>query len=378
MFELIKEDRKSKARVGKITTDNSVINTPVFMPVGTAGTVKAVEQRILEQEFDYNIILGNTYHLYLRPGMDVISHYGGLHKFINWERSILTDSGGFQVFSLQDIRHISDEGVEFKSHIDGSKHYFTPAKVVEIQKTLGSDICMVLDECVEFPAERSYVQDSMKLSLKWAMESKREFEIQKQRYNHRQFLFGIGQGGMEKDLRIEYCKRMTDMDFDGNAIGGLSVGENTETMYEMADICTDNLPKDKPRYLMGVGKPENLLECIERGIDMFDCVLPTRNARNGQLFTTKGVINIRNLKYEFDDNPIDSGLDCYVSNNYSLGYLRHLVKANEILATVIASQQNLAFYKWLVDEARQHILKDDFVEWKNYYLSNYYRKFEKS
>lgn len=376
MFKLIKEDTKSKARVGKLITDNSEINTPAFMPVGTAGTVKAVDQRIIEEEFDYNIILGNTYHLYLRPGLDVISHFGGLHKFINWKRSILTDSGGFQVFSLQDIRHISDEGVEFKSYIDGSKHYFTPAKVVEIQKILGSDICMVLDECVEYPAERRYVEKSMKLSLKWALDSKNEFDTQKQRYDHKQFLFGIAQGGMEKDLRIEYCKRMTDMDFDGNAIGGLSVGEDMATMYEMTDICTDNLPKEKPRYLMGVGKPENLLECIERGIDMFDCVLPTRNARNGQLFTTTGVKNIRNSKYEFDDNPIDSGLNSYVSQNYSLGYLRHLVKSNEILSNVIASQQNLAFYKWLVDKAREHILLGDFKEWKNYFLNNYYRKFE--
>lgn len=377
LFELIKEDTKSKARIGKIVTDNSVINTPVFMPVGTVGTVKAVDQRIIKEEMDYNIILGNTYHLYLRPGMEVISHYGGLHKFINWDRSILTDSGGFQVFSLQDIRHISDEGVEFKSHIDGSKHYFTPAKVVEIQKTLGSDICMVLDECVEYPAERDYVEKSMKLSLKWAQDSKNEFELQKQRYNHKQFLFGIGQGGMEKDLRIEYCKRMSDMDFDGNAIGGLSVGEEAEVMYDMTDICTDHLPKNKPRYLMGVGKPENILECIERGIDMFDCVLPTRNARNGQLFTTTGVVNIRNSKYIMDDQPIDSGLDNHASINYSRGYLRHLIKSNEILGNVIASQQNLSFYKWLVDQARAHIQKGDFIEWKNYYLSNYYSKFVK-
>ena len=375
MYELIKEDKKSKARAGKIITDNSTFETPAFMPVGTLGTVKAVEQRVLRDEFNYNIILGNTYHLYLRPGMDVIEHYGGLHKFINWDKSILTDSGGFQVFSLQDIRHISDEGVEFKSHIDGSKHYFTPAKVVEIQKILGSDICMVLDECVEYPAEREYVKQSMELSLKWAQNSKDEFRKQSQRYGHRQFLFGIGQGGMEKDLRIDYCNRMADMDFDGNAIGGLSVGEEAEMMYEMTDICTDNLPKDKPRYLMGVGKPENILECIELGIDMFDCVLPTRNARNGQLFTTKGVVNIRNAKYEKSDIPIDDGLDSHVSNYYSLGYLRHLIKNNEILVNIIASQQNLAFYKWLVEQAREHIIKGDFVEWKNYYINNYYSKF---
>ena len=375
MYELIKEDKKSKARAGKIITDNSTFETPAFMPVGTLGTVKAVEQRVLRDEFNYNIILGNTYHLYLRPGMDVIEHYGGLHKFINWDKSILTDSGGFQVFSLQDIRHISDEGVEFKSHIDGSKHYFTPAKVVEIQKILGSDICMVLDECVEYPAEREYVKQSMELSLKWAQNSKDEFRKQSQRYGHRQFLFGIGQGGMEKDLRIDYCNRMADMDFDGNAIGGLSVGEEAEMMYEMTDICTDNLPKDKPRYLMGVGKPENILECIELGIDMFDCVLPTRNARNGQLFTTKGVVNIRNAKYEKSDIPIDDGLDSHVSNYYSLGYLRHLIKNNEILVNIIASQQNLAFYKWLVEQAREHIIKCDLVEWKNYYINNYYSKF---
>jgi queuine tRNA-ribosyltransferase len=372
LFELLKEDNQSKARLGLLKTDHSVIETPVFMPVGTSATVKAVEQRVLKSEFDYRIILGNTYHLYLRPGTDIMDNYGGLHKFMNWDRSILTDSGGFQVFSLQDIRKISKEGVEFKSHIDGSKHYFTPDKVIEIQKSLGSDICMVLDECVEYPAERSYVKESMELSLKWAKESKSAFDNQSQRYGHRQFLFGIGQGGMEKDLRIDYCNRMSDMEFDGNAIGGLSVGEEAEIMYDMTDICTDNLPKDKPRYLMGVGKPDNILECIERGIDMFDCVLPTRNARNGQIFTTTGVVNIRNSKYEGLDEKIDEGLDSHVSNSYSKGYLRHLIKTNEILGNIIASQQNLAFYKWLIEKSKEEIKANNFSNWKNNFVNNYY------
>lgn len=371
MFELLKEDTKTKARLGKLTTDNSIIDTPVFMPVGTVGTVKAVDQRIIKEEFDYNIILGNTYHLYLRPGMDVISHYGGLHKFMNWDRSILTDSGGFQVFSLQAIRHISDEGVEFKSHIDGSKHYFTPAKVVEIQKTLGSDICMVLDECVEYPAKKSYVEKSMKLSLKWAQDSKDEFLKQKQRYNHRQFLFGIGQGGMEKDLRIEYCKRMTDMDFDGNAIGGLSVGEEADVMYEMTDICTDNLPKEKPRYLMGVGKPENILECIERGIDMFDCVLPTRIWRHWTAFSHAWYIKITNEKYKLSDESLDSLCDCKVCKNYSKWYLRHLNQEDEIMWMQLLSYHNLYFLVNLAKKARNAVIEWKYEDFRNEFWSRY-------
>lgn len=371
MFTLQYKDKNSKARAGIIKTYHSEILTPVFMPVGTLGTVKAIENRILKDEIDAKIILGNTYHLYLRPGMDVIQKLNGLHKFMNWQNSILTDSGGFQVFSLKQIRKLDEKGVEFQSHIDGSKHYFSPSKVVEIQKVLGSDITMVLDECVEYPATRKYVEDSSKLSLKWAKESKLEFDKQIARYNHQQYLFGIAQGGMYKDLREKYCHEMNNIGFDGNAIGGLSVGENSQLMYETVNVCTNILDESKARYLMGVGKPENILECIELGVDMFDCVMPTRNARNGQLFTSKGVINIRNSKYKYDENVIDETLNNYSSNNYSLSYLRHLFSVNEILGHIIASQHNIAFYLWLVRKAREEIIKDNFRNWKNEFLDGY-------
>jgi queuine tRNA-ribosyltransferase len=369
-FKLIHEDSDSKARAGVISTSFANIPTPVFMPVGTNATVKAVEQREL-CEAGAQIILGNTYHLYLRPGDDVINSFGGLHKFMNWNRAILTDSGGYQVFSLKDIRKITDDGVEFKSHIDGSKHFFSPEVVVDIQRNLGSDIMMVLDECAPYPADKSYVRNSMNLSLDWAERSIRYFRDLTPKYNNRQYLFGIAQGGMYNELRIEYLRKMNDMDFDGNAIGGLSVGEPNELMYDITDLSTDILPKEKPRYLMGVGTPQDLLECIERGIDMFDCVMPTRNARNGQLFTTRGKINIKNAKYKLADEPIDAEIDSYASRNFSLGYLRHLFIADEILGLQLASLHNVSFYLWLVRQARENIINGTYKLWKNEFLYKY-------
>lgn len=372
-FELLKTDENSKARAGILKTDHSEIETPVFMPVGTLGTVKGIEQRELEN-FDTKIILGNTYHLYLRPGNDVIRHFGGLHKFMKWDSSLLTDSGGYQVFSLQDIRKIDKNGVEFKSHIDGSKHYFSPESVIDTQRVLGSDIMMVLDECVPYPSEKDYVKKSIELSLDWAKKCKEHWASTGPIWDHNQMLFGIGQGGTYKDLRIEYIKRMVDIEFDGYAIGGLSVGEPNEIMYEYAEISTEHLPKDKPRYLMGVGTPVDILENIERGIDMFDCVMPTRNARNGQLFTTRGKINIRNKKYQLSDEVIDENINSYASNNFTLGYLRHLFIAGESLALIIASQHNIAFYLWLARTAREKILSGEFTSWKKEFLNNYLNK----
>ncbi|MCX6146543.1 MAG: tRNA guanosine(34) transglycosylase Tgt [Candidatus Kapabacteria bacterium] len=369
-FTLLAEDKDSKARVGLINTHHGEIPTPIFMPVGTQGTVKSIEQRELV-EFDAKIILGNTYHLYLRPGIDVLSHFGGLHKFMNWDRPILTDSGGYQVFSLKENRKLTNEGAEFKSHIDGSKHFFSPEKVIEIQRVIGSDIMMVLDECVPYPAEESYVKKSLELSLHWAERSKKALESIEEKYGYRQFLFGIGQGGMYPNLRKEYINRMVEMDFDGYSLGGLSVGEPAQIMYEMIEISTEILPKDKPRYLMGVGTPANILEAIERGIDMFDCVLPTRNARNGQIFTTRGKVNIRNSKYKFSNELIDEGLETYASQNFTLGYLRHLFVASEILGVQLASQQNIAFYLWLTKTAREKILEGNYRQWKNDFLKNY-------
>jgi queuine tRNA-ribosyltransferase len=369
-FELIKKDPETKARAGVLKTDHSVIETPVFMPVGTQGTVKAIEQREL-QAFDTRIILGNTYHLYLRPGNEVIEHFGGLHKFINWDGSILTDSGGYQVFSLQDIRKITDDGVEFKSHIDGTKHFFSPESVIETQRNLGSDIMMVLDECVPYPSEKKYTADSSVLSLDWAQKCLDYWKNKGPKWNHDQMLFGISQGGMFEDLRKDYLEKLIDIGFDGYAIGGLSVGEPAEIMYDLVDVSTEIMPEDQARYLMGVGTPENILENIERGIDMFDCVMPTRNARNGQLFTTRGKINIRNAKYKLSDDVIDSNLDNYASNNFTLGYLRHLFIAGESLGVMLASQHNIAFYLWLARTAREKILSGEFKQWKTEFLKNY-------
>jgi queuine tRNA-ribosyltransferase len=371
-FELHKTSELSKARLGTIHTAHGDIPTPIFMPVGTQATVKATFPRDLI-ELDTKIILSNMYHLYLRPGNDVIKHFGGLHKFMKWNRPILTDSGGFQVFSLQDLRKLSNDGVQFKSHIDGSTHFFSPESVVNTQRIIGSDIIMVLDECVPYPADYDYVKRSIEVSLHWADLSRKHFLNTEPIWNFRQFQFGIGQGGMYKDLRKEYIKRMVDIGFDGYAIGGLSVGEPTETMYEMIEICTDYMPKDQPRYLMGVGTPENLLEAISSGIDMFDCVMPTRNARNGQIFTTRGKFNIRNNKFKFSDEPIDPNLDNYVSQNFTLGYLRHLTIADEILGLQLATIQNIAFYLWLMKEARKHIENNIFECWKDDFL-NIYKK----
>ncbi len=370
-FELIKTDAETKARVGILHTDYGDIPTPIFMPVGTQGTVKALEQRNLI-ELDAKIILGNTHHLYLRPGIEAIKHFGGLHRFIRWNRAILTDSGGYQVFSLQDLRRISDEGVEFRSHIDGSRHFFSAKKVVEIQKILGSDIMMVLDECVPYGADEQYTRRSMELSYRWALESHEAFKSIPQMWEHRQFQFAICQGGMFANLRKEYAERVTQFDFDGFSIGGLSVGEPTELMYELTDLTTEILPTTKPRYLMGVGTPENILEAIERGVDMFDCVLPTRNARNGQLFTTKGKINIRNQQYKYSDEPIDPAFADV--EDYTLGYLRHLFIAKEILGLILATRQNIRFYLWLVRTAREKILAGEFRQWKEKFLSSYLEK----
>jgi queuine tRNA-ribosyltransferase len=367
-YRLEYESKDSNARAGILTTDHGIIKTPIFMPVGTQGTVKAIEQRELV-ELNAQIILGNTYHLYLRPGKEVMTHFKGLHDFMNWDRPILTDSGGYQVFSLKELRKLKEEGVEFRSYIDGSKHFFTPENVVEFQKILGSDIVMALDECTPYPSEFKDAQKSMELSLRWAKRSKDAFVSIEQMYSHRQFHFGIGQGSMFPELRKEYINQMVDIGFDGYAMGGLSVGEPAEMMYEIVELSTGILPKDKPRYLMGVGTPENILTAIELGVDMFDCVLPTRNARNGQLFTSYGKVNIKNAKYKFSDDVIDSNIDSYASNNFSLGYLRHLFMSQEILGLQLASQHNIAFYLWLVNTAREKILSGEFRHWKNDFIN---------
>lgn len=369
-FTLIKEDVSSKARAGVLKTDRGDILTPIFMPVGTQGTVKTLEQRVLK-ELEAQVILGNTYHLYLRPGNEVLLSLGGLHNFMNWDKPILTDSGGYQVFSLQDIRKISKDGVEFRSHIDGSKHLFTPENVVDTQRIIGSDIMMVLDECVPYPSDYQYTSNSAKMSIDWAKRCLHQFKTTDEKYGKKQQIFAIVQGGMYADLRKSYCEEISQYDFNSFAIGGLSVGEEASLMYELTDICTDNLPKDRARYLMGVGTPENILESIERGVDMFDCVMPTRNARNGQIFTTRGKINIKNQKYRFSEEAIDSGLNNYTSNNYSLAYLRHLTVAGEVLGIILATQQNIAFYLWLVRTAREKILSGEFVQWKNDFLAVY-------
>ncbi|MEK7819475.1 MAG: tRNA guanosine(34) transglycosylase Tgt [Bacteroidota bacterium] len=361
-FELIHNEKK--ARVGKIFTDNGEIETPIFMPVGTQGSVKAVSPRSLNK-IQAQIILGNTYHLYLRPGVEVLQKFGGLHKFMNWQKPILTDSGGYQVFSLSDLRKIQNEGVEFSSHLDGSKHFFTPTKVVEIQRAIGSDIMMVLDECAPFGADFSYVKKSNELTIKWAKESFEAFQNTTQLYNHSQAIFGIVQGSVFKEIRKISAEELTKINFDGFAIGGLAVGEEAETMYDITNFTEEFLPKNKPRYLMGVGTPENLLESIALGIDMFDCVMPTRNARNSLLFTRSGKLNLLNAKFKFDTNPVDEECDCYLCKNFSRGYLRHLFMAKEILALELASVHNLNFYLWLMRTAREKILHNSFYKWKD-------------
>jgi queuine tRNA-ribosyltransferase len=363
-FDLLKTDDRSAARAGKITTDHGLIETPIFMPVGTIGSVKAVSQQQLKSEVDPHIILGNTYHLYLRPGMQTLEAAGGLHKFMNWDRPILTDSGGFQVFSLSGKRKINEEGVMFQSHIDGSRHLFTPEKVMDIERTIGADIMMAFDECPPANSEYKYALDSMNLTHRWLDRCVSHFNGTQDRYGHTQNLFPIVQGAVFHDLRKASCEYISSKEATGNAIGGLSVGEPEAVMYEICQLCCENLPTEKPRYLMGVGTPWNILECISLGIDMFDCVMPTRNGRNAMLFTTKGVINIDNKKWEQDFSPIDDGLDSEFSQYYSKAYVRHLFKAGELLGLTIASVQNLAFYLWLVKESRKHILAGDFLSWK--------------
>jgi queuine tRNA-ribosyltransferase len=354
---------ESSARAGILETDHGMIETPIFMPVGTQGTVKAVEQRELV-ELGAQIILGNTYHLYLRPGMEVITAMGGLHKFMNWHRPILTDSGGYQVFSLSEFRKIAHDGVTFKSHLDGSSHFFTPQKVVEIQRTIGSDIMMVLDECPPYPSDETYAFESNNLTLEWAKQCQRVWKDTMSLYGHHQSLFAIVQGSVFKKIRQDSAETLVDLDFEGYAIGGLAVGEPVDVMYDLTEFTTRFLPKDKPRYLMGVGTPENLLECIERGIDMFDCVMPTRNGRNGMLFTRNGRINIRNAQWKMDDSPIDDGFESYTNKNFSRGYLRHLFQVDEILGLQLASIHNLSFYLWLMREARTQIIAGSFSTWK--------------
>jgi queuine tRNA-ribosyltransferase len=364
-YELQKTDAQSKARAGKMTTDHGEILTPIFMPVGTAATVKAVHQRELVNDIKAQIILGNTYHLYLRPGLDILERVGGLHKFNGWSGPILTDSGGYQVFSLKDIRKISEEGVKFQSHIDGSRHLFTPENVMDTQRIIGADIIMAFDECAPYPCDYEYAKKSMEMTHRWLKRCIDRFDSTEGKYGFSQTLFPIVQGSTYKDLRIQSAEFIAEQNREGNAIGGLAVGEPAEKMYETIEYVNEILPKDKPRYLMGVGTPENILEAIALGIDMFDCVMPTRNARNGMLFTTQGIINIRNEKWKDDFTAIDETLGGYVSSFYSRAYLRHLVKCDEILAAQIASVHNLTFYLWLVGQAREHILAGDFLTWKN-------------
>jgi queuine tRNA-ribosyltransferase len=373
-FELVHTDPQSNARAGLLTTDHGVIETPIFMPVGTVGSVKAVHQRELEDDIKAQIILGNTYHLYLRPGLDILHQAGGLHKFIGWNHPILTDSGGFQVFSLAQTRKLKPEGVTFSSHIDGSKHLFTPENVVDTQRIIGSDIMMVLDECCPGDADYSYAKKSLDLTLHWLERGVKHYKETSPLYGYHQSYFPIVQGCVYPDLRRESAYRVAETGMDGYAIGGLAVGEPTEKMYEMTEIVNEILPKDRPRYLMGVGTPANLLESIERGVDMFDCVMPTRNGRNGMLFTKNGTINIRNKKWADCFEPIEADGASYVDTAYTKAYLRHLTISGELLGLQIASIHNLAFYLWLVKEARKHIIAGDYTAWKLTTLDNVSRR----
>ena len=363
-FDLVANDPATKARAGILETAHGKIETPIFMPVGTAGTVKAVHQRELIHDIKAQIILGNTYHLYLRPGLEIIEDAGGLHKFNGWDRPILTDSGGYQVYSLADARKIKEDGVKFQSHIDGSRHLFTPENVMDIQRTIGADIIMAFDECTPYPCEYNYAKNSLEMTHRWLERCCKHFDNTTPNYGYEQSLFPIVQGSVYKDLRKKSAETIASYERDGNAIGGLSVGEPAEEMYEMTDLVCNILPTEKPRYLMGVGTPENILECIALGVDMFDCVMPTRNARNGMLFTTSGVINIRNEKWKNDLSCIDAGLENEISTFYSKAYLRHLIMSKEILGAQIASIHNLAFYLWLVNSARQKIIDGTFDTWK--------------
>ena len=363
-FDLLQKDSQSKARAGTITTDHGVIETPIFMPVGTVASVKGVHQRELKEEINPDIILGNTYHLYLRPQTAILEQAGGLHKFMNWDRNILTDSGGYQVYSLSANRKIKEEGVKFKSHIDGSYHVFTPENVMEIQRTIGADIIMAFDECTPYPCDYRYAQRSMHMTHRWLDRCIKHLEKLPFKYGFEQTFFPIVQGSTYKDLRMQSAEYIANSGQQGNAIGGLSVGEPAEEMYAMTEVVCDILPEDKPRYLMGVGTPINILENIALGVDMFDCVMPTRNARNGMLFTANGTINIKNKKWEDDFSPLDEMGITFVDTEYTKAYLRHLFAANEYLGKQIATIHNLGFYMWLVREARKHILAGDFRVWK--------------
>ena len=364
-FELKSKDPKSKARAGKITTDHGVIETPIFMPVGTVGTVKGVHQTELKEEINPDVILGNTYHLYLRPKIEILEQAGGLHKFMNWDRNILTDSGGYQVYSLSGRRKINEEGVKFKSHIDGSMHFFTPENVMEVQRSIGADIIMAFDECTPYPCDYNYAKRSMHMTHRWLKRCLTHLDKIPLKYDYNQTFFPIVQGSTYKDLRKQSAEFIASVEAEGNAIGGLSVGEPAEELYAMTEIVCEILPEDKPRYLMGVGTPINILENIALGVDMFDCVMPTRNARNGMLFTAHGSINIKNKKWENDFSAIDDMGITFVDTLYSKAYLRHLFASKELLGKQIASIHNLGFYLWLTREARKHIIEGDFAVWKD-------------
>ncbi len=364
-FEINATDPQSNARAGCITTDHGKIETPIFMPVGTVGSVKGLHFRDVSDDAKAQIILSNTYHLYLRPGTDILRQAGGLHKFCGWDKPILTDSGGYQVFSLSENRKLTEEGAYFRSHIDGSKHIFTPEKVVDIQRIIGSDIMMAFDECPPGDCDFEYAKNSLDLTLNWLNRGLKHFDETEPLYGHSQTFFPIVQGAAHRDLRIKAAEYIAGLNREGNAIGGLAVGEPTEVMYEMVELVNSILPKDKPRYLMGVGTPANLLENISRGVDMFDCVMPTRNGRNGMLFTSEGQINMRNKKWESDFSPLDPNGTSFVDHRYTKAYVRHLFIAGEMLGSLIASLHNIAFYLWLVGEARKHIIAGDFAPWRD-------------
>ena len=364
-FKLIKKDSASKARLGELTTAHGKIQTPIFMPVGTAATVKGVHQHEVDKDTQAHIILGNTYHLYLRPGLEVLEKAGGLHQFMNWQKPILTDSGGYQVYSLSGKRKIKEEGVKFQSHIDGSYHLFTPENVMDIQRTIGADIIMAFDECTPYPCDYNYAKKSMHMTHRWLKRCCERFDSTEAKYGFKQTLFPIVQGSVYKDLRKQSAEKIASFEREGNAIGGLSVGEPHELMYEMTEIVCNVLPDDKPRYLMGVGTPTNLIENIALGVDMFDCVMPTRNARNGMIFTSEGTINIKNKKWADDFSPIDENGTSYVDSTYSKAYVRHLFTVNEMLGKQITTLHNIRFYLWLMEQAREHLAAGTFTEWKN-------------
>ncbi|PWW82046.1 tRNA guanosine(34) transglycosylase Tgt [Prosthecochloris marina] len=369
-FSVIHKDSRTAARSGLLRTDHGEIPTPVFMPVGTKASVKSVEPEELTAQ-QTHIILANTYHLYLRPGNGIVGKAGGVHRFMNWHKPLLTDSGGYQVYSLSELRTIDEEGVRFKSHIDGSMLYFTPENVIDTQRIIGSDIMMPLDECPPWPAEKTYVQESGDMTVRWAERAKKHFESTQPHYNHSQALFGITQGGTYADLRTQVSKELVDLDFDGYSIGGLAVGEPAEEMYRILELSHTVLPENKPRYLMGVGTPENILNAIERGVDMFDCVIPTREARNGRVYTRNGHINLRSARFAEDFTPIDEGFDNHVCRNYSRAYIRHLLNVGEILGLKLCTLHNISFFMWLTRTAREQIIRGSFREWKDSFLQTF-------